>query len=242
MNIVHAIWEKRNMGVDCYEIELGEKDSWEDFDLQRSDFESEYTVVKFPTSLFSRFGWRLQENGYHYIETMITAQKGPILPELTSVQQRMLKDSSYEFMDDEGFKELYANIDKGMFSTDRVSIDPFFTNEQSNARYKGWIRDEVERGSDVFSIKFKGRNVGFFTFKDKGNGVYDPFLGGLFQEKPVLGLGFIGDYFEIMELKKRSGKKALLHVSTNNKPAMGPLFSMGFTLETMEAVFVYHRI
>ena len=43
----------------------------------------------------------------------------------------------------------------GLFDTDRVYLDPYFTKEQASNRYVNWIKDEMSRTTELFIIKYK---------------------------------------------------------------------------------------
>jgi hypothetical protein len=88
---------------------------------------------------------------------------------------------------------------------------------------------------------YKSEDVGFFTYKDIGNGVYFPFLGGLYKENAKAGIGVTLNLCEIEEAGKRNAKKMLSAYSTNNRGASAIHLQMGYILDEIMCVFVKHN-
>ena len=68
-------------------------------------------------------------------------------------------------MQDKDIRRLHKELNNDMFVDDRVSLDPKFSQDQANRRYIGWISDDVKLGGKLFKMLYKGKAVGFFTFK-----------------------------------------------------------------------------
>ncbi|MGN6711800.1 hypothetical protein [Anaerocolumna jejuensis] len=239
MKLTHAVWEKRNMGVDCWEALIQDGDTIEEFLDNAPKFETEYTVIKIPASMIG-FGLELQKYGYFYIETAISCHHDLKMPELNKIQKRLLDEMSYEEMTEIDRQELFGEIDKGIFTTDRIILDPYFTRKQANNRYKGWIKQETDNGSQIYKMIYRGSTVGFFTYKDIGKGVYFPYIGGIYESYLKAGVGFAQNCFHIEEAVKRSGKKVLGSYSTNNRGAASIHMSMGYILDETTYVYVKH--
>lgn len=240
MEIIHAIWEKRNMGVDCYEVNIEEGDSQEMFVEKKHEFETDYTVVKVQSDNVE-YGLFLQEQGYKYIETMILFKTNAKLPNVNALQKRMLDNMSYMEMPENEKNYLFEQIRGGMFTTDRIYKDPVFSKQQASERYIGMLNDEIERGCMLYSIYYKDKYVGFFSLRNKGNGVFNPPLAGIFQDVKLPGVGISMDYFEIMETMKSGGNKVYASVSTNNRGAFTIPIMLGYSIEKMENVYIKHR-
>lgn len=139
----------------------------------------------------------------------------------------------------EGFE---AELDKGLFNTDRIYLDPNFTKEQAAHRYKCWIKDEMERGAELFEISYKENAIGFFTQKQLDEKTYYPFLAGLYpgnQEK--VGLGFSVLAKPIEDVMKRGGRYISTYVSSNNLPIVKLHTQLGFLPNKICNVFVKHN-
>jgi ribosomal protein S18 acetylase RimI-like enzyme len=127
-----------------------------------------------------------------------------------------------------------------MHDTDRISLDPHFTKEQAASRYIGWIQDEVARGADLYKLIYKNQSIGYFTMKDLGNGVYYPFLAGIYQGHGNSGLGFNIAYQAMREIAARGGKSVSTYISTNNDRAIRLHVNMGFRFEEVTYVYIKH--
>ncbi len=239
MRLIHALWEQRNMGVDCIEVIVEQNDTVQDLKRERKYYETEYTVIKVPVKMMD-ICWYLQLNGYLFIETMTMCHHEVKLPELNRIQKRITDEVKYAAMNEDDKEELFAEIDAGLFQYDRVSMDPYFTRKQANDRYKGWIQEEIQRGTEVYKMEWKGRSVGFFTYKDLGKGIFFPFLGGVYAEYLKSGLGTAMNYCEIKEAVRRKGKKMKSAYSSNNRGAASVHMSLGYILDEQTYVFVGH--
>lgn len=239
MKLIHAVWEKRNLGVDCWEVIVEKGDSSDGFCQKAMEFETEYTVVKVPVAM-PEFGLFLQSRGYAFMETMISFRRNTQLPVLNKFQQDMMEQISYTRMDHTDMQRLFEEIRKGMFHTDRVSLDPYFADGKACERYIGWIRDEMTKGSELFKIVYKEKDVGFFGLKQMREGVYFPYLNWIYQGK-AYGIGFALVYMEILEVNRRSGRTVTGSVSSNNVPSLAVLTSLGFIADSAEHVYVLHR-
>lgn len=239
MEFTHAIWEKRNMGVDCWEVEINESDTIEKFIEKMKTIRTQYMVVKTPCDL-TEFGLELQKLGYSYIENIFLFKHDASLPTLNPLQKRIVDKMSYCEMDTEDIAYLFENIKNGMFTTDRVYKDPHFTNEQAYNRYIGWISDEIARGTKIFNIIYKDDRVGFFTIYDNGNGEFNSPIAGVYQNVKLPGLGIAMDYFEIKEMIRQNGKCVYATVSTNNRAALTIPINLGYIVEKVETVYIKH--
>lgn len=239
MQIVDAVWEKRNLGVDCCEIKLEQSDRIEDFLEAINRYEKEYTVVKVPSNM-PEYIFVAQENGYQYVENILSLYHNNVLPQVNSLQERLLNQINYSVMDGEQIDKLFVKIRSGMFSTDRIAIDPEFSVAKANERYIGWLKDEIKRGTKLYEMTYKDRAIGFFSLRDAGNGIYVAPLAGIYQDVTIPGIGIAMDYFEIYETNKCGGKKVFISVSSNNRGAFTIPLALGFSLNRIETVFIKH--
>lgn len=237
MKIVDAVWEKRNLGVDSVEMEVEQEDTYEEVDQKLSMVKGQYLAVKVPTTR-TDITWLMAKHGYVFVEDMMFLEHNlqPIIR--TPLQQRLYDAVKIEPMQNEDFELLFEEIDKGSFSFDRISNDPYFTPKQSITRFHNWINDERERGAEFLKGVMKGEMTGFFSIRDTGNGVYTSALGGTFMKWRKGGLGTNVQTPE--EVKKRGGKKLVLGVSTNNMIQIRALIQNGFFPVRCNHVYVKH--
>jgi hypothetical protein len=237
MKIVNAVWEKRNLGLESYEVEVEGNDSYDEVKKALDDMPGQYIALKVPSER-TDITWLVSEYGYVFVEDMMFLQHNLQPIERTPLQQRLYDAVKIEPMAEEDFALLYEEIDKGSFSFDRISNDPYFTQEQSIRRFHNWLNDEKERGAEFLKGVMKGEMIGFFTIRDTGDGVYTSALGGTFMKWRKGGLGTNVQTPE--EVKKRGGKKLIVGTSTNNMIQIRALIQNGFFPMRVNHVYVKH--
>ena len=240
MKITHAICEQRNLGVNCYEVTVEAGDTPVLLRERALEFESEYTVVKVPAGMMD-ISLYLQSVGYSFMEVLTSCHHQGMLPRLTRIQQRMIDSVSYNEMSSGDREHLFNEIRCGLFRDDRVSLDPYFTQEQANNRYIGWITDEINFGSQLFKLVYKGQASGFFVLKNQGNGIFIACIGGIYPDYQKYGFGLCMNYFEIHEGIKQDAKRIVTSFSSNNHGASAIHFALGYFLDKQYYVFVKHK-
>lgn len=239
MNIVQAVWEKRNLNVDCCEITVASDDSVEEMAAGVSQHETEYTVLRLPTNRMDLLT-NAQDMGYRFIETATQCYHTGQAFNLNPIQQRIVDRITWRPMDNAGLAKMHAEIRKGMFSTDRVSIDPKFSFELSNERYIFWISDEVARGGRIYEVNYKDRSVGFFTLRRKDEEVEIAFLSGVYEEFRTSGFGFCCHYCEVTEGVQPGASRVETIYSSNNRGAAAVHLSMGHVLMNQHHILIKH--
>lgn len=236
MKLIDATWEIRNLGVDTQEITVETGDSVEQLRDTLRSINSTYQVLKVPAGMIDMM-WEAEDNGFHYMETLIHVVHDLKNIEMPEMLQRLDKSISYEIMNDGDVAILYNKIRDGMFYTDRICLDKHFTSEQATNRYIGWISDEISRGIDMYKYIYKGESVGFFSFKQIDEGVYYPFLAGIYPEFQKNVFGAVFNYKPLIEAKRRNAKLVSTYISTNNSNTVRMHVECGFKFK--EASYVY---
>jgi hypothetical protein len=240
VKIVDAVWERRNLGVTCAEITLESKDTEADLRSALTELRARYLVVRAPASRLD-LTFCLPSIGFSFIEAIIHVTRRIDGLELSGVQKRLANAVTYAPMQESDLQDLWSEIRKGMYDSDRISLDPYFAKGQAGERYIGWIQDEVARGGDVYKLVFKNQSIGYFTMKDLGDGTYWPFLAGMYESHRSSGLGFNIVYQSIREVAARGGKLVSTYISTNNESAIRLHVNMAFRFEEVTYVFVKHN-
>ena len=243
MKIINASWEERNLGVTCCEVTIEKDDSLSYVEDGLSRLSSvQYLVIKVDAPNVEAH-LLLEKLGYTFIEANINMFLDVRNYRLSALEQRFNSQIHYRKLsikkELEGFE---AELDKGLFNTDRIYLDPNFTKEQAAHRYKCWIKDEMERGAELFEISYKENAIGFFTQKQLDEKTYYPFLAGLYpgnQEK--VGLGFSVLAKPIEDVMKRGGRYISTYVSSNNLPMVKLHAQLGFLPNKICNVFVKHN-
>ena len=239
MKVVHATWEQRNLGVDCHEITIEPEDSADVMAQGLREHETQYMVVRLPVGRMDLL-FRAQELGYRFIETMTYCYHTGANFNLNTIQQRIVERISWRPMDEAGQAAMFAEIRQGMFSTDRVSLDPQFSSDQANQRYVYWIQDELARGGRVYQVLYGDRDLGFFTLKRQSADVEFAFLSGTYTAFRTSGLGFTCHYCEVVEGLRSGAKRVMTSYSSNNRGAAAVHLSMGHVLHQQCYMLVKH--
>ena len=241
MKVINAVWEKRNLGVNCHEINIEPNDTANIIKKELPLNESEYTVVKVPSGQFDIM-FLLEELGYTYVESSINLVHNLKEIKLNPLQQRVMDSISYSQMNNKDIDELFNEIKKGIFTTDRIYIDPYFSHDQAANRYINWISDEIKKGCKIFKLTFKDASIGFFTFKDIGNNICYPFLAGMYKDYLKSGLGMSTIAKPLKEAIKNGYKKYSTFISSNNINTFSAHVALNFSFKQIYHVYIKHTM
>lgn len=237
MKIINAIWEKRNLGVNTIEVTFEQDDSAEEVDAFLKEIKTEYIVLKLPTYLTSLLPI-VQNRGYSYIEDMVYFVSYLPTLHMNPIQKRLYDSVTVENMTSKDMDVLYDEIQKGLFDSDRIYLDPYFNHKTAMERYINWIKDEYEKKTEFLKYVYKGNDIGFFALRELDNGHYTSFIGGIYKEYRKGGIGAVVK--APAEVKKRNGKKLSTSVSTNNIAQVKSLVMNGYILENITHTFIKH--
>jgi hypothetical protein len=240
MKIINAFWEERNIGKKTIEVEYEKSDNETDFINSITSLkDASYIVIKAPSGNFE-LSSILSEKGFKYIESIIEISL-PLKEYILPPKLVKLNDSiSYEIVDNIRIDSVCKQINKGIFTTDRIAIDKNFGYEISNKRYSNWVRDEFNNNNSIFEIKFGAKYIGFFGIKEKSKFTYEIFLAGIYVEVQSFGLGFSIISKSIEEISLKQAKQIITHISTNNIQIMRLYTQLGFTPIDIKNVFIKH--
>ena len=192
MRITHAFWEQANLGVNAYEILLCPTDTPEAVAREEKRLiqeGAEYIVIKTPVNCASLlFG--LPKLGYAFVETVFQVamkRSDYHIPALIARFDRGL--TVMEQCEEAERERIYSIIRKGIFVSDRVSLDPAFTLEQSGNRYANWLSGLLARGGKLYEVLQGKKPIGFFVIHRLDEDTVDPVLMGLYDEQNDRGMG-----------------------------------------------------
>lgn len=240
MRVIDAFWEKRNLGKTTTEIIVDECDDAKFVEQAINEIDSEYIVIKVPAGKIDVM-WKLEDLGFKYIETAIHVENDLKHLELDGILKRIDDGIKYEKMNDKEIQQMFCEIRKGIFNTDRVYLDPFFSEDIASNRYILWISDEIEKGTEIYKYIYNNQVVGFFSFKMIDEGIFYPFLAGIYKDYQSSPLGMVYLYKPLLEAKKRDAKCVSTYISTNNANAVRMHVRFGFTFKEMVNVYVRHK-
>ena len=192
MKTTHATWEKENLGINAYEIRMTEEDAPKvlaEEEKRLIGAGAEYIVVKTPVNCKDLlFG--LPKLGYAFVETVFHVsikRKEYHMPALIARFDRGL--TVLERVEPSDRERVYALIRRGIFVSDRVSMDPAFTAEQSGNRYANWLSSMLAGGGKLYEVLQGEKPIGFFVITRVDETTVDPVLMGLYDEENDRGMG-----------------------------------------------------
>lgn len=245
MKITNCFWELQNLGESVAEISIEHEDFFDASKIENVNKEFQYVVVKVPMNKVN-FNEGLAKMGFFMIETQIYISKrfnhfnfsDPLIKQIYD-HVRLEEVNTQEGMD-----EILSQITPDMFSTDRIYLDSYFPHEASSRRYINWIRTEFQREDSALAKYFYDeKNVGFTLIRQKGNGIIQGFLGGIYEKYQDRGLGMITASLKFIAAKKEGKPFKILHtaISSNNIPMLQFYNYLGFKVDGMNYVFVKHN-
>jgi hypothetical protein len=240
MQLIKAFWEKQNLGVSCLEIVANNQDSLNELSVILDDTNNQYLVVKLPSDRPDLIELA-SAKGFSIVEALFSVSKSIKHLTLPPVTSRLISQIEHRPFEDRDFDELFREINKGMFNTDRVSRDSVFGPEFAAKRYISWIKTEHVNGSAILKLIFKNKTIGFFTLKDLGNGTYYPFLAGVYSDYRNHGIGLAMAYKPLLETKNLGGTAVSTWISTNNLPAIRIHVALSFSFDSVFYVLVKHN-
>lgn len=238
MKVIDAFWEKRNLGVSTAEVIIEQNDDLSIVDMELDRLDKQYIVCK-AISTRTDILQLLQKKGFTYIEDQIEFEHDLHEISRNKVMQRLYNSLDYRIMDQNEIDFLYSEVLKGMFDSDRISLDPFFNKEISAIRYKNWIEDLIHNGAIPYVFSYKGEHAGFMILKKVDESTYRSVLGGGYSKYRRTGFGIVLKEMEIT--KSLGGKKVTAAVSTNNANQVKVLIMNGYIPSKIDHVLIKHN-
>ncbi len=244
MKVVDCTWELANLGKHVCEITVCAEDKFNKESLLSHTNGFEYAVVKVPMNHIG-FNFGLSNMGFTIIETQINISKKYRDFDFNDRLVKHLSPFVNEevILSDNDLEEILVKITPGMFSTDRIYLDPHFEIGMSSHRYKNWIKTEYERNtSTIKKIFYEDKLVGF-VMERLNNGVLTGLLGGIFEGEQTEGLGFLTACasYVIAQKRKMPFKLGRTTISSNNIPMLQIYNYLKFRIDSMSYVFVKHQ-
>lgn len=240
MRVIDAVWEKRNLGVDAVEIIVEACDSIEEIVRVLDQYNDVgYTVVKCPSD-YPEAVATIQISGFSMIEATMSLSIKTTDLKVHPRFEGLIQRCSYSEMSENDIEFMEDQIRKGLFSTDRISIDPVFSREIASRRYINWIRDLIKKGTPCIKVLFDGNPVGFFISSKISDTVYDGVLAAVYESFMNSGMGYFVQWAGVDYVRSLGAKKYLGHISLNNPSVLKILLSLGYNNSNIQYVFVRH--
>lgn len=242
MRVVDCHWEQKNVGKKTVEIIIETTDHYDHLLIERQTHGYEYAVVKVPMNM-PAFNLGLSKLGYTCIETQMNVGIDYSNFDFSKVAH-LYDDTSYEFVNTiDDFNAVVSHILPGMFSTDRISIDPEFGETLGCQRYINWLTTEYEsKRSLLTKVLYKNEHVGFMLVRIEGDTI-DLLLNGLYKKYQGKGLGLLTPASPMMYVKKHGLQiaKETTSISSNNIPVIKLYNRLQFQLFQQTYVFIIHQ-
>lgn len=244
MKIIDCYWEKENLNKNVVEINIDTNDEFDQDLLEDSTKDYDYACIKVPVGK-TDFNFGLTNMGYVMIECQYKISKlyRNFNPDDRLIKQLIPQIQFKKITSGEGFKVLTDKMTLGMFSTDRIALDPHFGLKDSFKRYKNWTTSEFKNQTSEFLLTCLNEEpIGYCMYK-KENDAVDGLLGGLFEEYQDSGYGLITPLQLFMYAYKDDEfcfKKMKTSISSNNTPVVELYNYLNFKLTDTTYVFVKH--
>lgn len=231
MKIIDAVWEKRNLGVSCYEILFDSQDALEEIkDLWGKFEEREYLVFKIPTKRVDIVDF-LQCKGCKFIEVAMVFEADLRHWTLPEKLKPICEKCTYAPMNEDELAVVFEEIAKGIFKTDRVYLDPYFTHEQAAQRYINWSKDALKNGSIPYKLMYQDEIIGFSLGE----------LGGVYSQFEGTGMGLCVQFLAIKRAMDNGEKFCRGNYSSNNTEMLKILSALNKKVVDMRYVLVKHN-
>jgi len=240
MRVIDAFWDTRNLGIPCLEIVFDDDDAELSLPALAQLLDGySYIAAKVPVDKH-RIMQALQEGGFTFVECSINMWHDLISIGNERTEEMSLRMSHELVTDCKDTSYILQRVSDGLFTSDRIYLDPRFTHELASKRYVSWLLDEMQRGACLFDVLFDGEKAGFFSYKEPEEGVSYPFLIGLYPEFRGKGLGASLIVESLLASRQRGCHLSSTYVSSNNIPVIKAHEAIGSRINNMHYVFVKH--
>ena len=241
MEVIDCKWEIENLKKRTVEIVVDRDDIFSRDKIVEAIRGYEYMVVKVPTGMFP-FNVGLQEMGFNLIETQISVCTKFKDFNFQKVQD-LYEHTRYEVVSNEvDFQSVVSMFSPGMFSTDRIVLDPAFGEEMGYQRYVNWMTTEYKSGrSKLIRWIYDDKHVGFMLIRIDNKEI-KKLLGGLYKPFQGKGLGMLTPAAPLIYAHKEHMdiSYARTCISSNNVPVVKLYSRLGIEFTNMSYVFVKH--
>ena len=243
MKTFHAAYEKRNLGVDTYELRPEPGDTPDTLVAEEKRLAAsgaQYLVMKTPVDS-PEWLFNLPGLGYTFVETVfhvaIKAKEYHMPEEIARFDRGLTVAERTETPDRE---RVYALIRSGVFKSDRVSVDPAFTLAQSGARYANWLAQMLAKGGKLYEVLQKDRPIGFFVIVRVDKRTVDPVLMGLYDEARDRGMGALLHKKTLDTCFTWNCDRLTSTIVSNNAKVLRVYVNAGATIADTEYTYVKH--
>ncbi len=135
---------------------------------------------------------------------------------------------------------IISEIQKGIFTTDRIALDPYFGVTAANKRYALWLEDEYKKGGKLFISYHRKRPMGFFLDRELSKKKLSGLLGGLFLDKENRNCGAMHIFAGKKSFLDRGFLAEKTSVSANNVSILKLQLAFGGEISSISNVHIKH--
>ena len=243
MKTVHADWERKNLGVEAYEITLEPSDTPQALRQEEERIRAlgaRYVARKMPVNCPQlRFG--MTELGYTFVETVfhvMVRRDNYHMPDIIARFDRGL--SVVQRQERAECQAVYDHIRQGVFISDRVAVDPAFGVEKGGNRYANWLETMVRGGAFLYEVLAGQKPIGFFVIQRKDADTVDPVLMGMYHAENDRGLGTLLHKKTLDTCFTHPCKRLTSTVVSNNAKVLRVYVNAGAEITDMLYTYVKH--
>lgn len=239
MKIIEAYWEKRNLGLLSKEIVVELGDTVAEVGKVLKEVYGEYIVVSLPSGRKDLYDL-MTAYSYSFVESTIHLEMNICAYHLKEDQKEIASHLTYTLNDINVRERIEQEIRKGMYNTDRISIDNRFSQKDTTNHYLGFLNDELSRGATIMEFKYNGLPIGYSCLRRTSDMKWHQSLVGMYEIYRGKGLGFSFSYLQAKELAQRQVSILSTVVSSNNIASLHVHTKNGFVPINIRYVFVKH--
>lgn len=243
MKTTHAVWELENIGADAWEISLDAQDTPEALAAEEARLRAlgaQYIVVKTPVNCPALlFG--LPRLGYTFVEMVfhvMIRREAYHMPDTIARFDRGLR--VVEIREESERERVYALIRRGVFVSDRVSIDPAFGVSKGGNRYANWLESMLRKGGFLYEVLSGEKPIGFFVICRKDENTVDPVLMGMYDERNDRGMGALLHKKTLDTCFTHPCKRLTSTIVSNNAKVLHVYVNAGATITDTLYTYVKH--
>ena len=243
MKTTHAVWELDNIGTDTWEIWLEAEDTPEMLAEEERRIAAEggeYIVVKTPPNC-QQLLFGLPKLGYTFVEMVfhVSIRRSDYhMPDNIARFDRGLTVT--ECTDETDRERIYALIRKGIFVSDRISLDPAFGVVKGGNRYANWLKGLIDQGGFLYEVHSGEKAIGFFVICRKDESTVDPVLMGMYDEKNDRGMGALLHKKTLDTCFEHDCKRLTSTIVSNNTKVLSVYVNAGASITNTLYTYVKH--
>lgn len=243
MKTIHAVWELENIGTDAWEIWLDANDTPEMLAQEEHRIiaqGAEYIAVKTPPNC-QQLIFGLPQMGYTFVEAVYHVAVRRDEYHMPETIARFDRGLTVEHRTEKADLDRICNIiRKGIFVSDRVSLDPAFGVLKGGNRYANWLRGLIDQGGFLYEVVKGDRPIGFFVIVRKDENTVDPVLMGMYDEQNDRGLGALLHKKTLDTCFTHACKRLTSTIVSNNTKVLSVYVNAGASITDTLYTYVKH--